>query len=191
MILNEQEFNGLKDEEVLFISLNKPALFRVLVERYEKPFFRKARSVVGQTEEAEDIVQESFTKIYFHAGKFKKRPGIEFKSWAYKILVNTAITRYRRLKKQQSIKFIDPFMYPETLENSENLVLAAEAKMEVSEAISRLPEKFRNLLSQYYLEDRSYKDIAERENLSMPALKMKLFRAKRLFKKALNDNLYQ
>lgn len=191
MSSNPEEFNGLKDEEVLFVSLDKPALFRVLVERYEKAFLRKAKSIVYQSEEAEDIVQDAFTKIYFHAAKFQKRPGVEFKSWAYKILVNTAITRYRKLKKKQTLEFFEPYMYEETLESSENLALAAEAKMAVSEAISRLPEKFRTLLSLYYLEDKSYKDIAEREKLSMPALKMKLFRAKRLFKKALNDNLYQ
>jgi len=181
----------MKDEEILFVSLDKPAFFGVLVERYEKPFLRKARSIIGQTEEAEDIVQETFTKIYLHAAKFQKMPGIEFKSWAYKILVNTAITKYRRLKKHQTLEFIDPYMYENTVESSENMVLAAEAKMLVSEAISRLPEGPRNLLSMYYLEDKSYKDIAQRENLSMPALKMRLFKAKRLFKKALDNNLYQ
>jgi len=181
----------MKDEEILHISLDKPALFSVLVERYEKAFLRKARSIISQTEEAEDVVQETFTKIYLHAAKFKKMPGIEFKSWAYKILVNTAITKYRRLKKHQSLEFIDPYMYENTAESPENMVLAADAKMLVSEAISRLPEEPRNLLSMYYLEDKSYKDIAQKENMSMPALKMKLFRAKRLFKRALDHNLYQ
>jgi len=182
---------SLKDEEILFASIERPALFSILVERYEKPFLRKANGIVRQTEEAEDIVQDAFTKIYFNASKFKKRPGIEFKSWAYKILMNTAITKYRRLKNSRTLEFIDPFMYPETIESSENFVLAAEAKMVVSEAIARLPDQPRKLLSSYYLEDKSYKDIALAENMTIPALKMKLFRAKRMFKKVLDDNLYQ
>src|SRR3989338_4308050 len=93
-----EELSDLKDEEILFASLEKPALFRVLMVRYEQAFLRKAKSIVYQEEDAEDVVQDAFTKIYFNAGKFKKRPGIEFKSWAYKILVNTAINKYHNLK---------------------------------------------------------------------------------------------
>lgn len=187
----EETFNDLKDEEVLFASLEKPALFKVIIDRYEKAFLRKAKSIVYQNEEAEDIVQDTFTKIYFNAEKFKKRPGIEFKSWAYRILVNTAINKYHWLKKRRHVEFLDPLMYNETLESNENFVMAADAKMTVEGAISRLPTQAQKLLTSYYIEDKSYKDIAQEEEMTAAALKMKLFRAKRLFKKALNDNLYQ
>jgi DNA-directed RNA polymerase specialized sigma24 family protein len=43
-------------------------------------------------EEAEDIVQEAFTKIYINAAKFKKQEGAQFSSWGYRILINTALT---------------------------------------------------------------------------------------------------
>lgn len=187
----EETFNDLKDEEVLFASLEKPALFKVIIDRYEKAFLRKAKSIVYQNEEAEDVVQDTFTKIYFNAEKFKKRPGIEFKSWAYRILVNTAINKYHWLKKRRHVEFLDPLMYNETLESNENFVMAADAKMTVEGAISRLPTQAQKLLTSYYIEDKSYKDIAQEEEMTAAALKMKLFRAKRLFKKALNDNLYQ
>ena len=187
----EETFNDLKDEEVLFASLEKPALFKVIIDRYEKAFLRKAKSIVYQNEEAEDVVQDTFTKIYFNAEKFKKRPGIEFKSWAYRILVNTAINKYHWLKKRRHVEFLDPLMYNETLESNENFVMAADAKMTVADAISRLPEHSQKLLTSYYIEDKSYKNIAQEEGMTSAALKMKLFRAKRMFKKALNDNLYQ
>ncbi|MEK7566515.1 MAG: sigma factor-like helix-turn-helix DNA-binding protein, partial [Patescibacteria group bacterium] len=87
--------------------------------------------------------------------------------------------------------FLDPLMYNETLESNENFVMAADAKMTVEGAISRLPTQAQKLLTSYYIEDKSYKDIAQEEEMTAAALKMKLFRAKRLFKKALNDNLYQ
>lgn len=187
----EEEFEGLKDEEILFASLEKPALFRVIVSRYEKPFQRKAVSIVRQEEDAEDVVQDAFTKIYFHANKFKKRPGIEFKSWAYKILVNAAINKYHYLKKRRTSEFSDELAYGETLESNENFALATEAKSVVENALSRLPQQPQKLLASYYLRDKSYKDIAAEENMTVPALKMKLFRAKKLFKNALNDNLYK
>ncbi len=187
----EEEFDGLKDEEILFASIEKPALFRIIMSRYEKPFLRKAMGVVRQKEDAEDVVQDAFTKIYFHAAKFKKRPGIEFKSWAYKILVNAAINKYHYLKKRWASEFSDEIAYGETLASNENLALATEAKIIVENAISRLPQQSQKLLTSYYLKDKSYKDIAGEENITVPALKMKLFRAKKLFKKATNNDLYQ
>ena len=92
--------NEIKDDEILAASLNKPALFKILVDRYQEAFIRKAVGILRNQEEAEDIVQETFVKIYLHGKKFKKIKGVEFKSWAYKILVNTAISRYRILSKK-------------------------------------------------------------------------------------------
>ena len=58
------------DEEVLRRSIKKPAFFAVLIDRYEDAFLRKAESIVHNREEAEDIVQEAFAKIYQYAGRF-------------------------------------------------------------------------------------------------------------------------
>ena len=100
--------NNLKDEEILAASLEKPALFRILVARYQEAFIRKALGILRQREEAEDIVQETFVKIYFNGKKFKKMEDVEFKSWAYKILVNTAISRYRKISKKWRMESTDP-----------------------------------------------------------------------------------
>ncbi|KKT91045.1 MAG: RNA polymerase sigma factor, partial [Parcubacteria group bacterium GW2011_GWC1_45_13] len=89
----------MPDDEILKKSLDNPSLFSVLIDKYQLPFVRKAQGIVHSKEEAEDIVQETFTKIYLNAGKFKKQPGVEFKSWAWRILVNTSLTHYRKLKK--------------------------------------------------------------------------------------------
>lgn len=172
----------LKDEEVLSISLYRPSFFKILVDRYQEPFLRKAQSIIRRREDAEDIIQEAFTKIYIHAGKFKKIQGIEFKSWAYKIVMNTALTKYRKIKKENQIEFFEPMFYKE-LSTNEDLVFKTDNKTAVSYIISLMPETFGRLLSLYYLEDKPYKIIAHEENLTIPALKMKLFRAKKLFKK--------
>ena len=98
-----------KDEAILTASLRNPNLFGVLVDRYQDAFMRSAQRVVKTREDAEDIVQEAFTKIYKNAKKFKKQEGIEFKSWAYKVLVNTC-TRFIKKKKKQavSMEFLKP-----------------------------------------------------------------------------------
>ena len=69
------EFLDKKDEEILFRSVKKPALFEVLIGRYQTPFLNKVRSILGNREEVEDIVQETFVKIYLNAGRFKVQEG--------------------------------------------------------------------------------------------------------------------
>lgn len=176
----------MKDEEILRSSLKEPSLFEILVERYQQPLFRAAYRVVRGREEAEDIVQEAFVKIYKNADKFQKLEGIEFKSWAYKITINTAITHYRKLKRGEFLAE-DPTLFdvPEG-DNLDERFLAADAKVFVEEALDKMPEHLSKPLKMYYLGDQSYKAIAAAENISIPTLKMRLFRAKRLFRK-LND----
>ena len=183
-----------KDEEILTASLNKPALFKVLVDRYQEAFIRKAAGIVRSREEAEDIVQDTFVKIYNNADKFKKRDGIEFKSWAYRVLVNTAISRYRKISKKWQAESANPLDLELACErnlSTEDIVLKSEAKSVVSGALKRLPEPMAKLISAYYLEDKPYKVIAEEQILTIPALKMKLFRAKRMLRKILDEKSYE
>ena len=174
-----------KDEEILAGSLKNPALFKILVDRYQEAFIRKAVDILRQQEEAEDIVQETFVKIYFNGKKFKKMEGIEFKSWAYKILVNTAISRYRKISKKWQTESTNPLdleLASERNLSTEDIVLESENKSATAELISRLPKPLARLVSLYYVEDKSYKQIAESESITVPALKMKLFRAKKILK---------
>jgi len=182
--------NNLKDEEILALSLEQPALFRILVSRYQEAFIRKAIGIVRQREEAEDIVQEAFVKIYFNGKKFKKIDGIEFKSWAYRILVNTAISRYRKISKKWKAESNDPLdleMASDSELSTENIILESENRSLTAELLSRLPKPWARLVSLYYSEDKSYKEIAEQEGITMAALKMKLFRAKKFLKNAVKE----
>ncbi len=178
----------MKDEEILQASLKEPAIFQILVDRYQEPLFRAAWRVVRGKEEAEDIVQEAFVKIYKNAGKFQKYSGIEFKSWAYKITINTAITHYRKLKRGEVLSD-DPEVFQQVGgEHAETrIALASDAKAIVASVLEELPENLRSVLKSYYLDDKAYRTIAKEEGISIPALKMRLFRAKRIFKKLSGD----
>lgn len=191
MDFEQTQNNQYKDEEILAASLDKPALFKILVDRYQEAFIRKALGVVRQREEAEDVVQETFVKIYLYGGKFKKVEGIEFKSWAYKILMNTAISRYRKISKKWQAESANPLdleLASERDVSPEDIVLESETKSAATDLISRLPKPLARLISLYYIEDKSYKEIAKRESLTVPALKMKLFRAKKMLKDLVNND---
>lgn len=184
-----QRSEDMKDEEILRASLNEPALFEILMEKYQEPLMRAAWRVVRGREEAEDIVQEAFVKIYKNAHKFEKLEGIEFKSWAYKVTINTAITHYRKLKRGEFLSE-DPSIYQEAGQElaDTRIFLKTDAKQVVATAMMDMPEHLRTVLEHYYLEDKSYRTIAKEEGISISTLKMRLFRAKRLFKK-LGGNL--
>ena len=181
---NSQLPAEMRDEDILKASLKEPALFELLAEKYHEPLMRAAWRVVRGREEAEDIVQEAFVKMYKNAHKFEKYEGIEFKSWAYKVTINTAITHYRKLKRGEFLSE-DPSIYQEAAgEGIEARIhTKADAETVVGSAMDQLPEHLKNVLEGYYMEDKSYRTIAEEEGISISTLKMRLFRAKKMFKK--------
>lgn len=177
--------NHLPDEEVLRCSLEDPSHFATLVDRYQAAFLRKALGIFRNPLEAEDAVQDTFLRIYKYGHKFKKEDGVAFKSWAYKILMNTSFTRYQELKKKiGNEEYLDPLIHSE-LSAADGVDLAAisDAKEAVKNVIQKMPEHLARLLKLYYLDDKSYKDICKIENISSTTLKMRLFRAKKLFHK--------
>lgn len=179
--MNDQK-PELKDEEVFFASLEDPAHFAVLVERYQKPFLRLAYGVVRSREESEDIVQEAFCDMYRNAHLFKKQEGATFKSWAYRVVLNKAISHYRKLKKERErFTALEPAHY-ENLGVEEQLSKAVDEKISVEYFLANLPDDLARVIRAYYLEDRSYADIAAEESISLSTLKMRLFRAKRILR---------
>lgn len=176
---------NLPDEEILRRSFAAPSYFRLLVEKYQAPFLRKALGILRNQDDAEEIVQESFIKIYKYGDKFKKEENVEFKSWAYKILMNTAFTRYQELKKKiGKEEYLEPLVHNELAGvDGRNDGAISDAKAVVQAVVEKMPDHLARLLKLYYLDDKSYKEICRIENISMTTLKMRLFRAKRLFQK--------
>lgn len=172
----------IPDEQILQASLKNPDLFGMLVDRHQEAFFRAAYSIVRQKEEAEDILQEAFTSIYLHGGKFQKQEHASFKSWAYRIVINTAISHYRKLKRIYDRSApLDPEIY-ENLASPANLAQDSENKIFADELLQELPADLRRIVEAHYLYGKPYKTIAAEEHLPLSTLKMRLFRAKKLLK---------
>lgn len=175
----------LSDEVILERSIQHPGLFKILVERYQDAFLRKAESIIHGREESEDIVQETFTKIYFNARRFKTVPGATFKSWGYKILVNTTFTHYQKLKKKGATHIeLDPEFY-ETLPDSVNTHGEEVMRDYVASFLSKMPAQLARPLQLHFLLDYSQKEIADMEGSTVSAVKTKIYRAKREFERLL------
>jgi RNA polymerase sigma-70 factor (ECF subfamily) len=167
------------DERVLEAALNDPRAFEVLVERYEAPLMRKALSILRHREDAEDVVQESFMKIYRHAQRFEVREGASFSSWAYRILVNTAINRYNKQRRERGRSAeIDPEIY-QNLPDNVNEYEELERREYITSILAVIPEHLSRALREHMLENRPQEEIARREGLSVTAVKTRIHRAKK------------
>lgn len=183
MLLDNLNHSEKSDEEILALSIKKPIYFEVIVERYQTAFLRKAKSILKTTEEAEDIVQEVFTKIYINADKFQVVSGASFKSWAYKILLNTSFTYYQKTKRRRGVFVtLDPKVYQE-LPDTRGEIEDSVARDYVASIISRLPKSLGRILTLHFIEDMPQKEIAKTEGISVSAVKTRIHRAKKEFKK--------
>jgi len=191
-----QNIKNLPDEEVLAISLVSPSAFEILVDRYQSAFLRKAGGIVKREDDAQDTVQETFVKIYLNAKKFKKeKAGDSFKNWAYKILVNCAISRYGKLKKEMLVSIpLDNGDLGEKIFNisadyaeRNNLETKIDNKNFVAEILEKLPNALSAILKKYFFGGKSHKEIAAEDGISVVAAKIRLFRAKKAFKKAAEE----
>lgn len=189
MLLDDTQhpIEELADEVILEQSLSHPTLFSILVSRYQDAFIRKAEGIVRSREEAEDIVQETFTKIYFNARRFKYVEGATFKSWGYKILMNTTFTHYQKLKKKGAAHVeLDPELY-EMLPDPANFSHEETMRDYVASFLSRMPAQLARPLSLHFIDEYSQKEIAEMEGSTVSAIKTKIYRAKREFERLLNE----
>ncbi|MEN9920657.1 MAG: hypothetical protein RL538_550 [Candidatus Parcubacteria bacterium] len=171
------------DERVLMASRAQPWLFSVLVDRYQEPFLRKARGIVRNPLDAEEIVQDAFTKIYVYADKYEPQSGAKFSSWAYRILMNTAFTRYQKLIKEgQRFTHIDPEFEQFIGEKKEHSGFE-EKRDGIERILARMPEHLAYVLRLHYLERWSQEDIANETGENVGTIKARIHRAKAAFKK--------
>lgn len=182
-ITTSENANELSDEEVLIRSQSQPWLFRVLVDRYESAFLRKARTIIFNPLDAEEIVQDTFTKIYVNAHKYQPQDGAKFSSWAYRILMNTAFTRYQKLVKEgQRFYNIDP-EFEQFIGEQKNHSGFEHQKDGVDRILVKLPGHFAYVLRLHYLERWSHQQIADETGENVGTIKARIHRAKAAFRK--------
>lgn len=189
--LFNEGLENASDEEVLRASHANPEAFRILVRRYEAPFLRKAKSILRSPEDAEEVVQDAFTRIYVYADRYQPQAGASFSSWGYTILTRLAYTRYTKLSQGRG-RSVE--MEPETYEripDQADFVEELSIKDEVVVALAALPETMARVLRLQFIEGKSQEEIAELEGSSVSAVKTRVHRAKKLFKQAYDKQHYE
>jgi RNA polymerase sigma-70 factor (ECF subfamily) len=175
------------DEAVLQASHNSPWLYSILVDRYQAPFLRKVKTIIHNPLDAEEVVQDAFTKIYLNADKYEPQSGAQFSSWAYRILLNCAFTRYQKLVKNKE-RFLA--MDPEYEQHYSDWTLHtgfALRRDAIDRILDKLPGHFTLVLRLHYLERWSHQAIAEHTGENVGTVKARIHRAKSAFRKHSQD----
>lgn len=176
----ELDVKTLSDAEILSLSVRSPDYFEEIVSRYERLFLRKAMSILHSEEDAYDVVQDSFVRIYTSARKFRSIPGASFSSWAYRVLINQCYTVYKKRNKHAVLSIES---HPEVSDTTPDEASVAEIENQynrdyVVTMISKLPVLLRRVVESYFLKGQPQKVIARNEGVSEGVIRTRIHRAK-------------
>jgi RNA polymerase sigma-70 factor (ECF subfamily) len=184
-----EDLSALGDAEVLARSRKEPELFAILVRRYEAALLRRARVILRSPEDAEEVVQDAFTKMYLYADKYQPQAGATFSSWMYTILNRVTYTKYAMRRKESGrVAELEPEHYESLPDARAEFLEDLSIRDEVIAALSRLPETAARLLRLQFIEGKTQEEIAAAEDLSIPAVKTRVHRAKKLFRAQFENN---
>ena len=187
-----EDLGALGDAEVLARSKKEPELFAMLVRRYEAALLRRARRILSSPEDAEEAVQDAFTKMYLYADKYHSQEGATFSSWAYTILNRVAYTKYSARRKESGQRAeLEPEHYESLPDARAEFLEDLSVRNEVLAALAKLPETAAKILRLQFIDGKSQEEIAKSERLSIPAVKTRVHRAKKLFKQAYDEQRYE
>lgn len=174
------------DEFVFAKSLDNPADFEILVNRYKAAFLRKVGPImapIGGLSGAEDVIQETFVKIYLKGRSFSSRGDGSFRSWAYAVLMNTCYSALRSAKRQKTVSIEDKIetfaAIPEAIDEQEGIM----SMDYILSILSRLPDTLRKTADLYFLKGKTHKEIADSENTSEGAIRTRIHRARSAMKR--------
>jgi len=167
--------------------------FELLVRKYKMVVFNTVYSIMGNTQEADDIAQEVFLKVYTKAGSFKGESS--FSTWLYRITVNRCVDELRK-RKIKIISYETEFSQDEKLRLKDVLASREEDITEdlrkkelqdvIQKAMNSLPEKDRIILTLKEIEGLSYNEISKAMEISLGKVKIWLFRARQKLKEKLS-----
>jgi len=136
-----------------------------IVERYQTKLFVYIYRLVGNKEEAEDLLQDVFVKAYKNLNSYDTDR--KFSSWIYRIAHNESVNYIKRKSLKRFISFETITTTKDKLDSSsieegaDKAWLRKEISQEVSDAINKLPFKYKQVLTLRYYSDQSYEEIGE------------------------------
>ncbi len=164
-------------------------VFSVLVDRYKDLVFTLALRMVKNREEAEEVSQDTFIKVFKNLSKFKGKS--KFSTWIYKVAYNTCLDRLKRIKREYNVVAIDEFTEHQvkTMDNALKQMEDYEYKQEIQKCLHLLPSEDSFLLTLFYFEEQSLEEISKVIGITANNVKVKLYRSRKKLGTILKEQL--
>ena len=168
----------------VFAALTDTEAFRALVEAHQHRVIGAVAKMLGDASNAEDVAQQVFVRVWRSAPRYE--PTAKFTTWLFKITRNLVFNELRR-RKRHPVHSIDavaeagdlPMQYEDVgAKPPDTALLDEEMQTAIQEAIDQLPETQRMAIILRRYDEFSYEEIGEILDLSVPAVKSVLFRAR-------------
>lgn len=172
--------------------------FKLLVERYQRKVYAVALGMLKDKEEAMDVSQDAFVKVYKYLDHFKGDSS--FYTWLYRITANICIDRIRKRGGSEHVEF-DESVATDVSEarigalgsrlgtNPQKSALRRELAEKIQEALAQVPEKHRAILLLREIEGMSYEDLARTLEIPKGTVMSRLFHARTKVQKILSEYL--
>jgi len=190
------DYKSKTDIELVALTLRDQEKFLYLMQRYENKLLRYIKRLAGGRQEcAEDILQETFIKIYKNLNDFDT--DLSFSTWVYRIAHNEAINYLKKVNKEKVIPIEtddeDITSLIDILESDVDIakdMAKKELQEKVQKILSMLSPQFQEILILKFLEDKDYKEISDILQRPMGTIATMINRAKAQFKQiAIKNNL--
>ena len=157
--------------------------FTQLMARYQERVARYIFNMVGNQEDAQDLCQETFVRVYRALGSFDTHR--EFAPWVYRIAHNVAIDYLRQKKAKPAFLGSDPEYPMEERQDPKAVdplqkVVSQDMNRVIQSAIQALPENYRSVIVFRYVDDLSYEEIAEVLGITKANVMMRMSRARHM-----------
>lgn len=158
--------------------------FTILVERHTKMFYSASYRICQNRDMAEDVVQDSFVKLWHKPTLWHSNKKAKFTTWFYRIVVNQSIDAMRKNKKTRHINEYDHVIATTQVQqqDQQSAMEDMEQQQWLENAIQSLPERQKIALNLCIYEDISQKEAAHIMSISVKALESLLSRAKATLK---------
>lgn len=154
----------LEDAELVRLSLADPDKFSLIIGRYQDKLSRYVRRLgVATAEDAEDVLQDIFLKVYLNLNDFK--PDLKFSSWIYRIAHNQVISNFRK-RQARPEAYSMPIDSPGFQLLADDIALDNQSDINlrqvlISKALQKIEAKYREILVLKFFEDKSYQEISD------------------------------
>lgn len=174
------EMNPANEQQIIAkILKGETNTYGVLVRQYKGLVFTLAMQMLRQKEEAEEVAQDAFVKAYRNLGSFKG--DAKFSTWLYKITYNACLDALKKRGRRASEVEIDEITAHEvkTMDTALDVLMQKEREELIKDALSELAYENSVLLTLFYFEELSLKEISKIMGKSVNVLKVKLFRSRK------------